>query len=72
MALFVEVMPREAGDTTSLINFSLIYPFELLETEHLGELVRALFLLNRYVPVGSHGAVRADSGGLLFPCSGRQ
>lgn len=55
MALFIEVMPREAGETTSLINFSLIYPYELYDAEHLGELVRALFLLNRYVPVGSHG-----------------
>ena len=55
MALLVEVLPREEDDTVTLIQFALIYPFEIAETEHLPELLRALFLLNRLLPVGGHG-----------------
>ena len=54
LALFVEVMPREPDDEISLINFGVIYPFEIVDTERLDELVRVLFLLNRFLPIGSH------------------
>ena len=55
MALLVEVLPRDEEDAVTLIQFALIYPFEIAETEKLPELLRALFLLNRLLPVGSHG-----------------
>jgi len=55
LALFIEVMPGGAEGEVTLINFSVIYPLEILDTDRMAELVRVLFLLNRFLPIGSHG-----------------
>lgn len=52
MVLFIEVMPYGAGDDTTLVNFCLLYPLEFIESEPTAELVRAVWLLNRYLPLG--------------------
>ena len=55
LALLVEVMPRGQDDETSFLNFSLLYPFAIDNHELVGELARAIFLLNRFLPIGSNG-----------------
>ncbi|MEW4486727.1 hypothetical protein AB1L42_01515 [Thalassoglobus sp. JC818] len=53
-SLFIEVMPAESQDAVEFIHFSLIYPFVIDHVDCVPEVIRTLFLLNRFLPVGRH------------------
>lgn len=53
MVLFIQMMPHNSLDDVSLVNFSLIYPLDLGDEPTI-DLVRTIFLLNRYLPIGGN------------------
>lgn len=52
MILFIEVMPHGAHHDVAFINFCLLYPLQFVEQQPTTELLRAVLLLNRVLPVG--------------------
>ena len=53
-ALFIEIMPAHPQDAAQFIHFSLIYPFVIDDVDRVPEVIRTIFLLNRFLPVGQH------------------
>ncbi len=54
-ALLVEKLPTDEGDPFTLIHLRLVYPTVIENEETLAELLRAVFALNRTLPLGHNG-----------------
>lgn len=52
MILYLQVMPYGPNDEVSFVNHCLLYPLQFVEQQPTAELIRAVFLLNRYLPLG--------------------
>lgn len=58
-------IPSEPDDPVQLLHLHFNYPFVVRDGDTLAEVVRAIFLLNRTVPLGHNGLVE-EEGGLIF------
>ena len=54
LALFIQVLPHQDDDAVAVVKFSLLYPFPIEDDANVAEAIRTLFLLNRFLPIGSH------------------
>ena len=64
-AIIIDALPVDADDPIELFQFRVVYPIGHIEDDAMGELARALFLLNRTLPIG-HNGLCEETPGLYF------